>query len=164
MSLPPIHEQPQKDPSWMGLNFIAQYATLNCIAPTEKWNIWKIMLRDIIKKMERKIKAVSSSTFLLTLFRMRGAKKAAPTSFSFVTSAKVGNRPRNWILFLSLLPLLCKISSSYLVPVPNYWTWTKTTPQKKRFFWSNPYKIEVIITSLTEMLELPNFGCMTTFT
>ena len=36
--------------------------------------------------------------------------------------------------------------------------------QKKRYFWSNPYKIEVMITSLTEMLELPNFGYMTTFT
>ena len=27
--------------------------------------------------------------------------------------------------------------------------------------WSNPYRIEVIITSLTEMLELPNFGYKT---
>ena len=32
------------------------------------------------------------------------------------------------------------------------------------FFWSNPYKIEIIITSLTEMLELLNFGHMTTST
>ena len=31
-------------------------------------------------------------------------------------------------------------------------------PSRKRFFSSNPYKIEVIITSLTEILELPNFG------
>ena len=35
---------------------------------------------------------------------------------------------------------------------------------KMRYFWSNPYRIEVIITSVTEMLELPNFGHMTTFT
>ena len=33
---------------------------------------------------------------------------------------------------------------------------------KKPFFWSNPYKIEVMITSLIEMLELPNFVLMTT--
>ena len=33
-------------------------------------------------------------------------------------------------------------------------------PLKKIFFWSNLYKIEVIITSLREMLELPN---LTTF-
>ena len=39
-----------------------------------------------------------------------------------------------------------------------------TTPQKMWFFWSNPYKIEVMATSLTEMLELPDFGHMTTFT
>ena len=34
-------------------------------------------------------------------------------------------------------------------------------PLKKRFSWSNPYKIEVMITSLMEMLELPHFGHMT---
>ena len=32
-------------------------------------------------------------------------------------------------------------------------TWTKSTPPKKLFFWSNPYKIEIMITSLIEMLE-----------
>ena len=37
-------------------------------------------------------------------------------------------------------------------------------PLKKNwFFWLNPYKIEVTITSLTERLELPNFGHLTTF-
>ena len=36
--------------------------------------------------------------------------------------------------------------------------WTKSLPQP------NPYKIEVVITSLTEMLELPNFGHMNTAT
>ena len=50
-----------------------------------------------------------------------------------------------------------------LVPVPTYLTWTKTTPQKNWLFWSNLYKIEVI-TSLIEMLDLPNFGHMTTST
>ena len=43
-------------------------------------------------------------------------------------------------------------------------TWTKSTPPKKLFFWSNPYKIEIMITSLIEMLELPNFGHMITST
>ena len=62
------------------------------------------------------------------------------------------------------MPHWCKISSLYLVPVPNYWTWTKTTGQKKRFFWSNPYKIEVVITSLIEMLQLPDFGHTNTST
>ena len=66
-----------------------------------------------------------------------------------------------WILVLTLLPHCCKIWSPYVVPVPNYWTWTKATLQKKLFFCSNSYEIEVMITSLIEMLELPNFGHMT---
>ena len=37
-------------------------------------------------------------------------------------------------------------------------------PSKKVVFWPNPYKIEIMITSLIEMLELPNFGHMTTST
>ena len=35
---------------------------------------------------------------------------------------------------------------------------------KKCFFWSNLYKIEVMITSLIKILELPNIGYTTTFT
>ena len=50
------------------------------------------------------------------------------------------------------------------MPVPSYQILTKTTPQKKWFFWSDPYKIDVMITSLIEVLELPNFGPMTTST
>ena len=76
---------------------------------------------------------------------------------------------------ITLLPFwLCSfaIVSSYCFPSEiqkfithlNPITWTKTTLQKKRFFWSNPYKIEVMITSLLEILELPNFGHMTRFT
>ena len=84
---------------------------------------------------------------ILTLFKIR---EGAPNTF--------------WLLVLTLLLPWCKISSSYLVSVPNYWTWTKTTPQKKRFFWPNPYKLEVMITCLIEMLELQNFGQMITTT
>ena len=83
---------------------------------------------------------------VLTLFRMGGrGKKGSPTSFSPVASTNVGISPR-------LLPNSFKISSSYLVSVPNHGTCTKTTPQKKQFFWSNPYKLEVMITSLIQML------------
>ena len=52
----------------------------------------------------------------------------------------------------------------HLVPVPNYQTTTMSNPQKNEFFYSNPYKIEVVITSLVEMLELPNLGHMNTST
>ena len=69
-----------------------------------------------------------------------------------------------WLLILTLFPHWCKISRLWLVPVPNYWTWTNSTSQKNWFFWSNPYKIENLITSFIEILELPNFGDMTTCT
>ena len=36
--------------------------------------------------------------------------------------------------------------------------------KKSVFSGKNPYKIEVMITSLIEVLELPNFGHLTTFT
>ena len=42
------------------------------------------------------------------------------------------------------MPHRCGVSRLYLLPVPNYWTWTKTTPQTKQFFWSNPDKTEVV--------------------
>ena len=37
-------------------------------------------------------------------------------------------------------------------------------PSKKWFLWSNPYKFEVMITSLVKKLELPNFFHMATST
>ena len=70
-----------------------------------------------------------------------------------------------WLLISNILPHWCKISRPYLVLVPNHWTWTKGMhPLKKWFFRSNRYKVEVIITSLIETLELPNLGHMTTST
>ena len=97
----------------------------------------------------------------LTLFRMGAKRPPTPppplTSFSLVTSTNVRISPKNFLTFsFNLSPHWCKISRSYLVPVPYYWTWTKTTLQKKWFFWSNPHKIEVGITSLMDVLKLPN--------
>ena len=37
----------------------------------------------------------------------------------------------------------------------------RPTHKKKRFFWSNPYKNEIMRTYLIEMLELPNFAYIT---
>ena len=54
-----------------------------------------------------------------------------------------------WLLVSTSLSHLCKISRPYLKPVWNYWIWTKSTPQKVTFFWSNPYKTEVVITSFS---------------
>ena len=61
-----------------------------------------------------------------------GGKKASPTSFFPVISANVGIIPQNFsISSFSPFTTLVYLSSLHLVPVPNYWTWTKTTPQKK---------------------------------
>ena len=38
-----------------------------------------------------------------------------------------------WLLVWTLLPHWCKISRPLLVPVPHYWTSTKTTPRKQFF-------------------------------
>ena len=38
------------------------------------------------------------------------------------------------------------------------------SPSSWNKFWSNPYKLEVMITSPIEMLGLPNFGQVTTST
>ena len=84
----------------------------------------------------------------------RGRAKRPPYQFfPQVTSTDVGVSPKNFLTFSFNHFATRRISRSYLVPVPNYWTWIKTTPQKKWFFWSNPYKIDVMITSLIEILE-----------
>ena len=81
------------------------------------------------------------------------AKSLPPTSFSVVTPTNVKIRPKIfWLLVSTFLPLLCKISRSYLKPVRNYWTWTNSTPQKNWFCRWNPFKIEVMITSVIKML------------
>ena len=71
----------------------------------------------------------------LTLLKMEA--KRTHTSFPPVTSVNVEISPQN---FLTLLTQWCEISRPYLVPVPNYWTWTKTTPQKSGCFGQIPIK------------------------
>ena len=75
----------------------------------------------------------------LTLFRMEGKREKSsplPTSFSPVTSIKKLQEvvPKTfWLLVLTLLSHWCKVSNSYLVPVPNYWTWTQTNSKNVVF-------------------------------
>ena len=98
-----------------------------------------------------------SQTFLgvLTLF------PPPPTSFPNVLQTKKLAPKTFWLLVLTHATLVRIFKGPYLVSAPNYWTLIKTTPQKKCFFWSNPYKIEVMITSLIKLLELPKFGHIT---
>ena len=91
-----------------------------------------------------------------------GAKKATPTSFNPVTSTKIGISPQNFLTFsfnhFSTLVLNFKAMPSVS---PKLFNLNQKPLSKNWFFWSNSYKIEVMITSLIEMLELPNFGHMT---
>ena len=79
---------------------------------------------------------------ILTLFSMGG--------FSYVTSTNVRLAPKTFWAISSASPKLLN--------------WNQKHPSKNRFFWLNPYKIKVMLTSLIVMLELPNFRRMTTFT
>ena len=85
----------------------------------------------------------------------------SPTSFPNVLQTKKLAPKTFWLLVLTHATLVRIFKGPYLVSAPNYWTLIKTTPQKKCFFWSNPYKIEVMITSLIKLLELPKFGHIT---
>ena len=80
-----------------------------------------------------------------TLFRMAGGGSAKRFPASF--------HQHSWLTVLIILPQSYKILGPYLVPVSNYWAWTKTIPLKNRFFWSNPYNIWVMITSLIKVLN-----------
>ena len=118
---------------------------------------------DQIRRLQR-IWSHLLNKFLI-LFRMVGAKSPPPsaTSFSSVTSTNVRISPQNFLTF-SFNPFDRLVQNFKFVPSagPKLLNLNQDHPSKKKqFFWSNPYKIEVIITSLIQMLELPNFGHMT---
>ena len=100
----------------------------------------------------------------LTLFRM-GVQKVPSTSFSPVTSTNVRISTQNFLTF-SFNPFDRLVYNFKFVPSarPKLLDLNRDHPSKKQFFWSNPYKIEVMITSVIQMLELPDFGHMTTST
>ena len=94
-----------------------------------------------------------------------GSQKGSPYQFSPVTSTNVGIRPQNSLTF-SLNSFSTLVKNVKFVPSasPKLSKLNRDHPSKKQFFWSNPYKIKVVITSLIEMLQLPNFGHMNTST
>ena len=104
--------------------------------------------------------------YCLTLFRRggrgRGSKKATPTSFSPVTSINVALSPENFPTF-SFNPFATLVQNFMVIPSSS----TKSLNLNQdhplqKLFWSNSYKIDVMITSLIEMLVLLNLGHMTT--
>ena len=100
------------------------------------------------------------SVCALTLSRMRGSggQKNPFNSFSSLTSPKEGICPQNFLTFsfnpfVTLLQSFNATTSTSL----NLLNLHQDCPSKNRFFWSNPYRIKSIITSLGEMLELPKY-------
>ena len=94
---------------------------------------------------------------------MGEAKKGPLPVVSPVASTNIGISPQNFqtFIFNSFVTLVLTSIPSASTKLLNL---NRDDLSKKCFFGSNPYKIEVMITSLTEMLELPNFGHMMTST
>ena len=93
----------------------------------------------------------------------REGQKGPPTSFCPVTSTNAETNPQNFLTFsFNAFVTLVQNFKFVTSASPKLLKLNQDHPSKKRFFWSNPYEIEVMITFLKEMLQLPNFGHMTT--
>ena len=104
------------------------------------------------------------NTEFLTLFRTGGKKAPTthpPTSFSPLTSASIGISSQN-ILTFSLNPYLTLVQNlKAIIFNSKLLNLNQEHPSKNWFFWSSPYKIEVMITSVIKMFKLPNFSHVT---
>ena len=85
-------------------------------------------------------------------------QKGPSCQLFIVTSTNVGISSQKFLTF-SFYPFTTLVYNFQFISSAT----SKTTPQEKWFFLSNPYKIEVMITSPIEMLELPNYDHMTTY-
>ena len=107
-----------------------------------------------------------SQKFSQELFRMGGGgvrQKKAPYQFFPCNFYKRKNYPPK--AFHSQFQPFCHIGVKFQVCTQcqsQVIELNEDHPSKKWFSWSNLYKIEVMITSLIEMLELPIFDNMTT--
>ena len=83
-----------------------------------------------------------------------GGKKGPPTRFSPVISTNIRLSLQNFLTFsfnsFDRLVWNFKILPSL---TPKLLNLNQNHPSKKWFFWPNPYKIEVVINSLIQMLE-----------
>ena len=98
--------------------------------------------------------------------RGRGeGQKAPPTIFSPATFTNVEISPKNFLIF-SFNFFATRVKNFKFVPSasPKLLNLDEDRSSKRWFSWSNPYKIELMIISLTEMLELAIFDHMTTHT
>ena len=90
-----------------------------------------------------------------------GGAKRPPTSFSPVTSTNVKISPQIFLTF-SFNHFATLMKNFKAIPSARLLNLNQKHPSKNLFFWSHPYKIEIMIISLIEMLELPSFDYMTT--
>ena len=90
---------------------------------------------------------------MLTLFRRGAGQKGPPTSFLPVTSTNVGIVPYNFLTF-SFNPFATLVQNFKFVPSasPKLLNLNQDHSSKKAVFLVKPYKIEVMITFLIEML------------
>ena len=133
------------------------------------WLIFFIKSRRLYLTGLSKRTDVVIQTLSLTLFRIWGQKAPVPPSpfsyqFSPVTSSNRVPNPQNFLAFsfnpFATMVKNCRVISS---ASPKLLNLNEDHPPKKWFFWSNPYKIEIMTTSLIEKLELlANFAHMTT--
>ena len=87
-----------------------------------------------------------------------------PTSFSPVGSANVGFSSQKFQTFsFNPFATLIKSFEFKLSASPKLLNLKQEKKKKNCFFWSNSNEIEIMISSLIEILDLPNFGHMTTF-
>ena len=90
----------------------------------------------------------------------RGCGKKAPNHF---LPCNVGVSPQDYLTF-SFNPFATVLTNFKAIPSasPKLLNLNHDGTSKKWFFWSSLYKIEVMITCLIKILELQNFGQMTT--
>ena len=94
----------------------------------------------------------------------KGAKSPPPSyQFFLCNYTNVGFSLQNFLTF-SFNPFATLAYNFLPSASPKLLNLNQNDPSKKRFFWSNPYKIEIVITFIKEMLELSNFDHMTTST
>ena len=90
-----------------------------------------------------------------------GVAKYPHNRFSHVTPTNVEISPEIFLTFRfnSLKPLVQNLKSMTSAS-PKSWNLNQDHPSNNWFFWSISDRIEAMINSLIEMLELPNFGHM----
>ena len=129
------------------------------------WNIYSMMLRQSViffpNYVGWRIKVLS--------IKKRNLCKNLPTQFRYprwCMRLKILHRlsvkrddPEFSDNLYAFLPFLCffrPTQNEGRSKILNCWTWTKVTSQASGHFWSNSYRIQVMVTSLIEMLEHGN--------